>query len=460
MDPADKQFNDFLERQWLIRGRFIGVVGLGFNTILFSYDYFIHPATLFQSSIVRTGMMAMIAAMLGLSYIPRFEKWSRLLTMSGIVMFGVGSDLVFHLQGAQAAPDRVFAYTATAFVAFYIVPMGKPEGLTYLAATYISYAVNGAIWGYPPATFAGPYLIQAGVMTAVGIIGNQVLRTAKREEMAASTALEQRSEQLAEAKIELEATLDELRLSQAALSRAEGLAAVSEFVNGIAHEINNPLASARSLLETVGDDVQFVYDKGPAAVPKGEIDKTLEGIRTEIDRARTLIREVRSLAEEVQNSPGTVDLATLLREVINEVRTGPAATLDLKLDVASMATPLVIKGHYARLRRVFLNLVDNAINAELKAGHPAVITIVTKPEPGDRSVRVLVEDHGIGIAPEIREKIFQPFFTTRRTEHRPGLGLYIAHEIVRSLGGQITVDSEPGIGSRFTVTLPVEQAAA
>lgn len=455
---SDDIFERFLNEQWVRRGRLVGIIGIGFGLLLMGYDYLLYPGTFQETTSIRIFQFAAIFALLAVSFVERWWHLARIYVTLGVVVFIAGVDMIFHIQGTQAAPDRVFAYTATTFVVFYLLPIGKWEGSIYLLTTYAGFAIAGWAFGFPPPTFSVPYLTQAAVTVAVGVIGNSVFYRTKREEIAANLALEYRSEQLAEAKVELEATLAELRASQAALTRAEGLAAVSEFVNGIAHEINNPLASARSLLETLDDDIVHVHQNGLGSVPEDELRMTVIAVRGEIDRARTLIREVRSLSEEIQKSPDHVDLSLLLREVINEIRTGPHANLNLELRQDGAVQPLKVRAHYARLRRVFLNLLDNAIDAEKKAGHEPSITVSL--QPSGNGVSVVVEDHGIGIDPAIREKIFQPFFTTRRGEHRPGLGLYIAHEIVRSLGGQIAVDSNPGSGSRFSVTLPAGQAAA
>jgi len=455
---SDDTFDRFLMRHWVMRGRLVGAVGIGFDLLLMAYDYLLYRGTFAQTTAIRVVHIAVILLLIAVSLSEKSWPWAHLFVTAGVLFYVSGLDLIFSIQGTQGHPDRVFAYTATTFVIFYLLPFGRWEGILYLTTVYTGFVICGTVWGYPPASFCVPYLIQTAVMVAVGVIGTQVFLKTKREEIAANLALEYRSEQLAEAKVELEATLAELRASQAALTRAEGLAAVSEFVNGIAHEINNPLASARSLLETLDDDIVHVHRNGLGSVPEDDLRMTIVAVRGEIDRARTLIREVRALSEEIQKSPDDVDLSLLLREVINEIRTGPHADLNLVLRQGGTGQPVRIRAHYARLRRVFLNLLDNAIDAEKKAGHEPSITVSLQPS-GSR-ISVVVEDHGIGIAPEIREKIFQPFFTTRRGEHRPGLGLYIAHEIVRSLGGQIAVDSSPGSGSRFSVTLPAEQAVA
>lgn len=458
LSATDIELRQFVNSQWALRGRIVGYIGLAFSFFLLAYDWALYPEVWMQTSLVRAVQAVTIIALLIASLKEKWWHFAPYYVTAGVLVFIAGVDIVLHIQGAQATTDRAFAYTATTFVIFYLLPVQRAEGAIYLAATYASYFLCGHFWGYPPNLFAAPYLIQAGIVVSVGIIGNRVFLKTKREEIEANARLRERTDELARAKLALEKTLEELRASQAALSRAEGLAAVSEFVNGVAHEINNPMASARSLMETLAEDIEILRRDGPAAVRQEDLIRSLDGARAEIDRARTLIREVRTLSQEVQNSPDSVDLRQLLREVINEARTGSAATASIQMGGSEEPGPLVIRAHYARLRRVFLNLLDNAIAAEQKAGHTPDISI--RLELASGRVNVTVADHGTGIQPDIQEKIFQPFFTTRRTEHRPGLGLYIAHEIVRSLGGRITVVSAVGEGSSFQVDLPVERTAA
>jgi two-component system NtrC family sensor kinase len=102
------------------------------------------------------------------------------------------------------------------------------------------------------------------------------------------------------------------------------------------------------------------------------------------------------------------------------------------------------------LRQVVVNLIVNAIHATGAAGSVRVAT-----ERRGRQALLSVEDDGPGILPEIRARLFEPFFTTKPVGQGTGLGLYVSYEIVRSHGGEIRVDSEPGRGSRFEVRLPL-----
>jgi signal transduction histidine kinase len=102
------------------------------------------------------------------------------------------------------------------------------------------------------------------------------------------------------------------------------------------------------------------------------------------------------------------------------------------------------------LQQVFLNLVLNASQAITNSG-----TIRVRTEVQDRSVIAWIEDDGCGIEPDVLDRIFDPFFTTKPVGEGPGLGLGIAHEIVRKHGGEITIDSKPGRGTVFGVRMPL-----
>jgi PAS domain S-box-containing protein len=233
------------------------------------------------------------------------------------------------------------------------------------------------------------------------------------------------------------------------------LAAVGELAAGIAHEINNPLAFAKANLallrehwEVFADSVRKPGDPAHAAalLAEGEelIDESLEGV----DRAAAIVRDVRGLAHAGSRRRELTDLNVLLDGVLRMA----APQLRKHATVHKEWGPLPrITCVPQEIQQVFLNVVLNAGQA---IGARGTIRLVSRVE-GDHVV-VDVEDDGGGIAPEILEKIFDPFFTTKPVGEGTGLGLSIAYGIVRNHGGEITVASEPGRCTRFSVRLPAD----
>jgi signal transduction histidine kinase len=232
------------------------------------------------------------------------------------------------------------------------------------------------------------------------------------------------------------------------------LAAVGELAAGIAHEINNPLAFVRANLSMLRQnwgslaaelEKEGASDAASALVAEGEelVDESLEGV----DRAVAIVRDVRGLARGGSGHGELSDLHPLIDGVLRMA--SPQLRERIRIE-RSYGAIQPVRGAPQELQQVFLNLVLNGAQAIGDAGTIRVATELV----GNRVV-VHVEDDGCGIAPEHLERIFDPFFTTKRVGEGSGLGLGIAHGIVRSHGGEIAVASRAGGGSRFSVLLPI-----
>lgn len=232
------------------------------------------------------------------------------------------------------------------------------------------------------------------------------------------------------------------------------LAAVGELAAGIAHEINNPLAFVRanlSMLRQHWGSLAVELEKAGASdacaalVAEGEeiVDESLEGV----NRAVAIVRDVRGLARGGSERCELSDLHALVDGVLRMA--APQLRERIRIE-RSYGAIHPVRGAPQELQQVFLNLVLNAAQAIGEAG---TIRIATEIE--DDCVVVHVEDDGCGIASEHLERVFDPFFTTKPVGEGSGLGLGIAHGIVRSHGGEICVESRIGGGSRFSVHLPI-----
>jgi PAS domain S-box-containing protein len=229
------------------------------------------------------------------------------------------------------------------------------------------------------------------------------------------------------------------------------LAAVGQLAAGIAHEINNPLAFVRSNLCHLLREGAVLEEK--VAEPKNSVsafaadwlellEESLEGV----DRATMIVRDVRELSHAGAATPELADAHAILDQVLRVARLELAPDVRVETEYARDGLLLC---EPQRLKQVFLNLVLNAGQAVAPGG---LIRILTRGD--ERSLHAIVEDDGCGMLPEVRERIFDPFFTTKPVGHGTGLGLSIAYEIVRSHGGEIWCESQPGRGSAFHVLLP------
>jgi signal transduction histidine kinase len=235
------------------------------------------------------------------------------------------------------------------------------------------------------------------------------------------------------------------------------LAAVGQLAAGIAHEINNPIAFVSANLGALRGTLEAIAAKLPPGLepelrePLREsqelIDESLDGV----ERVAAIVRDVKSFSHMGRGARGPVELQPLLDAVLRVA--APQLRRGGRVERLYGDVPPVL-GDPQELKQVFLNLVINASHAV--RGDEA-IRIVTE-RAGDR-VAVHVEDEGCGIAPEVIGSIFDPFFTTKRPGEGTGLGLSIAYQIVRNHGGELTVESELGRGTRFRVELPAAASA-
>jgi PAS domain S-box-containing protein len=235
---------------------------------------------------------------------------------------------------------------------------------------------------------------------------------------------------------------------QARLALTERLASVGTLAAGVAHEINNPLAWITS-------NVQYVLEElahQPRSDDFGDVLAALNDARTGAERVSTIVRDLKMFSRAQDEQTSLVDVRRVLESSITMVRNEIRHRAHLERRFEEV--PLV-RGNEGKLSQVFLNLLINAAHA-VPEGDVANHSIVVSTGVDVRgNVLVQVQDTGKGISPEVLPKIFDPFFTTKPVGQGTGLGLSICHSIVAGLGGAIQVESAPGRGSTFRVTLPI-----
>jgi signal transduction histidine kinase len=228
------------------------------------------------------------------------------------------------------------------------------------------------------------------------------------------------------------------------LSHAERLALSGRIVAEVAHEVGTPLHSIMGHLELLREDL-------PAAGVSGTIEWRLRVIEGQLSRVREIIDRLLDLTRRSPQPAVPVDVNALVQETIELVRPAlAAAQLDLKVQ-ADPAAPRLF-GQRSELQQVLLNLLTNALDATPAGG---VIEVATRAQGAE--VELEVADTGCGIPAVEVKRIFDPFVTTKEPDRGTGLGLFICAQIVHDHGGRIDVVSEPGHGSLFRVTLPVER---
>jgi PAS domain S-box-containing protein len=235
------------------------------------------------------------------------------------------------------------------------------------------------------------------------------------------------------------------------LIQVDRLAEIGRIAAGVAHEMNNPLAV---IGEASGWAGVVVGDaKGLNHNDREELDKAVKEITNQTRRCRGITHK---LLDFVRDSPPTkvdLDVHELLKETISflkpELKHAP-----IRIDLNFAEERLAVNSDQRLLEQVFVNFITNAIHAVLeKGGDNGRIEIRTRKT--NSKVEISIEDNGTGIPEKDQGKIFDLFYTTKPPGKGTGLGLAISQNIVRNLGGLISFESKPGVGTTFTVQIPV-----
>ncbi|MEY9595117.1 signal transduction histidine kinase [Bradyrhizobium yuanmingense] len=284
--------------------------------------------------------------------------------------------------------------------------------------------------------------------------------------------------QLRERTTELSQSLDNLRTAQDRLIQTEKLASLGQLTAGIAHEIKNPLnfvnnfsAVSTELIDELNEILQSAALDGKT---KKEVDELTGMLRANLEkvvqhgkRADSIVRNMLLHSRQGSGEHRAVDINAVVEESLNLAYHGaraerPAFNVTLQRDFDPDAG--MIEVYPQEITRVLLNLISNGFYAAAKRkesegdAFEPTLRAVTK-NLGDR-VQIRIRDNGTGIPAEVKEKMFNPFFTTKPAGEGTGLGLSMSHDIVvKQHGGTIDVDTTQGVFTEFIITLPRTMAA-
>ena len=272
-------------------------------------------------------------------------------------------------------------------------------------------------------------ILGAGLLTALLACG--IVETMARRREYAMVLVRQRT-------LELEQSMGELADAHEQLVRQERLAAIGQLASTIGHELRNPLGVLSNAVYLLRGDL------GDA--PSDAAQRHLATAEREVSAATVIVSDLLEFARQRDPVLGDVDIADLIHEVLSVLPppTGVEVTEDVKASV-------IARADRDQLRQLLLNLVSNAYQSMPEGGRVTVGGV-----SGGGVVRLWVTDTGEGIPADVKKRLFEPFFTTKA--RGVGLGLAVCSRVAEAHHGEISVDSAPGKGSTFRVTLPLVAA--
>lgn len=236
--------------------------------------------------------------------------------------------------------------------------------------------------------------------------------------------------------------LEELDRRHDVLILSHKLRAVGTLTAGIAHELNNPINNITLTAHVLKEDYNELSD--------GERLEMIEDLISQADRSQSIIRNLLDFAREGESKIEPLELGQLIQETVrlagNQIKLSGA-----HLDVSILPNLPRIHGDHQQLSQVFLNILLNALDIIPKGGRIQIS--VANEDPNFLAAKIT--DNGPGIPEHILPNIFDPFFTTKTQGKGTGLGLSVSQGIVARHGGQIRVSSKTGVGTTFTIILPV-----
>jgi signal transduction histidine kinase/CheY-like chemotaxis protein len=296
-------------------------------------------------------------------------------------------------------------------------------------------------------------------LTTDGAVADYLLRLRRADDTAVWVEVTGRAEPAADAgSLRFEALVrdvserkkldDETRDIYHQLLQAEKMAALGQTISGVAHELNNPLATIHSWAERLTERETL-----DPAVRRG-----LDTILSESQRAARIVRNLLTFARKRQTTRAMVDVNQVVRETLALRAYEQHVSNVTIIDALAAGLPQVFAdGH--QVQQVLLNLIINAEQAMLSVNGRGVLVVRTWHDPAQEAVVLEINDDGPGIPDDLQPKIFDPFFTTKDVGQGTGLGLTVAYAIIQEHAGRIRLESRLGRGASFFVELPVGGAS-
>ncbi|MEE4215568.1 MAG: ATP-binding protein [Bacteroidales bacterium] len=232
------------------------------------------------------------------------------------------------------------------------------------------------------------------------------------------------------------------------LQQAQRLETLGTLAGGVAHDFNTILTTISGYSEMTMEEA------GENAV----VCEYMESLKAAINKAQNIINQMLVFSRQLEQHRVDLEAYKILKEAVDFVKTSLPSNIKLRTKYESPGG--FIYADPTQLFRVFLNIMTNALHAMGEQEGTLTISLAGSKIRGKSYVDIGIADTGKGIDPSIMERIFEPFFSTRKDDGGTGMGLAVAHGIITGIGGEINVESAPGKGSLFTIRIPLEKTGS
>ena len=241
---------------------------------------------------------------------------------------------------------------------------------------------------------------------------------------------------------------------EAQLRQSQKLETIGTLAGGIAHDFNNILGTLIGYNDMISDEVSEDSDA----------HEYIESMKSAMERAKSLINQILTFSRKMEPESKPVNLANLLSESINLFRLSLSDDIKIISSICTQCQPISLDAN--QMQQVFMNLLTNASHAvDSKEGIIEVgLDMVDKTQKiselhpiltTKKLIKFYIRDNGMGMKKEVKDRLFEPFYTTKEVGKGTGLGLSVVHGIISAHNGAIEIESEPGSGTCFTIFLPV-----
>lgn len=340
--------------------------------------------------------------------------------VDAVAFVTAGTAALWIIFGVRMADEYQFFYLLFLPIIWIAVRQGYAGVATALLLTHVALVSTATVLGYAAYDFIAFQMLML-VLSATGLLLGAAVTEGRRSE-------------------------ERFRTQQADLARAARQALVGATGTALAHEISQPLSSATNYLHAASRMLRTRKDADHAAI------EALGRAQMEAQRARETLERVRDYVSSGRLETTSVDLEVLMTNLVT-LTSSDGSSRDVDVRISSTRHLPTIRGDIIQLEQLFLNLISNAIDAACQTEEPRGCVSVHIAQHHDR-IAISVEDNGPGIAPEIADRLFEPFETTK--PQGMGLGLTLVRQIVEAHGGELRCENRLPSGARFTVELAID----